>query len=479
MQTVKKILKVIVFFIPFILGTIGFCLIEGEPLNDALFFSIGFYTLNNLDNATNLFIELARWTAPLVTVSGIIMTVAALKSRCRNLLTYLRGGSIAVYGSEEETEYVLEQLGRHGIRIESEERFPLAERYILMRRESENFLYYQRFYRKLCEKPVYLRCDSMNGRVTGAHLNLFFEEETAARVFWKRQDLYKEVKEKGFRFTIVFLRFSLLEQQLLLWGLQNNIFHPEQEIRYHIFGEREELEKFRRIYHELSQIEDPVIFHEKPWYEEMELLCEADRLIVSDSSGLLGDILFAVPQKCIDVLAVNPEEVLHYEAQERLRVFFWSREAEMVSNILEEKTLTRAKAINLRYASLYSGTEETKANLNAEWGKLNTFTKYSNISSADYHEVQLKMIEEWKKENNREEPDEGYLMELAELEHIRWNRYHYLNNWRYAVPENGKNKDMSKRIHKDLVPFSHLTEAEKEKDIENIKVMLSVKTEEC
>lgn len=478
METVKKIIKVTVFFIPFILGTIGFYLIEGEPLNDAMFFSIGFYTLNNLDNATNLYIELARWTAPFVTVSGIIMAVAAFRVRCRNLLAYLRGGSIAVYGPEEETEYVLGQLGKRGILIESEERLPLAERYILMGRESENFLFYQKFHRKLSEKAVFLRCDSMNGRVTGAHLNLFFEEETAARVFWKRQDLYKEAKEKGFRLTIVFLRFSLLEQQLLLWGLQNNIFHPMQEIAYHIFGDREEVEKFRKIYHELSQIEDPVVFHEKPWYEEMELLCGADRLIVSDSAGLLSDILFAVPQKCIDVLAANPEEVLHYEAQERLRVFFWRREAETVPNILEEKALIRAKAINLRYASLYSGVKETKANLNAEWGKLNTFTKYSNISSADYHEVRLKMMEEWKKENNREELDDEYLMELVELEHIRWNRYHYLNNWKHGIPENGKNKDMAKRIHKDLVPFSLLSEAEKEKDLENIKVLLSVKAEE-
>ena len=84
------------------------------------------------------------------------------------------------------------------------------------------------------------------------------------------------------------------------------------------------------------------------------------------------------------------------------------------------------------------------------------------------------MIEDWKQETGKAEPDASFMMELAELEHIRWNRYHYINNWRYGIPQNGKNKDSIKKIHKDLVPFSELTEAEKEKDVENIRVLLSI-----
>lgn len=471
MQNIKKILKVVVFFIPFILGAIGFGVVEGEPFTDALFFSIGFYTLNNIDNVSNIFIELARWTAPLMTAGGVIMAVTVLKERFLNWSTYLRGESIAVYGPEEETGPMLAQLGKKGIWISDDERFAKASRYILMGEENENFLFYQKYGSRLSGKPVYLKCSSMNERATSVNLNLFFEEEIAARIFWKKQNLYREAKEKGFRFSIVFLEFGILEQQLLLWGLQNNIFYPGQEITYHIFGDAD---RFQAVYHELSKVEDSVIFHKEPWYESMELLGGADRLIVSDAAETLNELLFAIPEKCIDVLAANPEEVLHYENQERLRIFFWRQEAGRVPNILEEKTLVRAKSINLRYAHLYSGAEETKNNLEAEWGKLNTFTKYSNISSADYHEVRLGMIEEWKRKTGKSEPDHEYLTELAELEHIRWNRYHFLNNWKYGIPENGKNKDAVKRIHKDLVPFSELTDAEKEKDLENIRVLLSI-----
>ena len=64
---------------------------------------------------------------------------------------------------------------------------------------------------------------------------------------------------------------------------------------------------------------------------------------------------------------------------------------------------------------------------------------------------------------------------LSELEHIRWCRYHYLNNWQYGIPENGKSKDPVRRLHRDLVPYGQLTEEEKEKDRENIRILLSVK----
>lgn len=474
-KRIKNFLKIIIFFIPYILGVIGYSMTEGMSFNDALFYPLGLYTLNTIEPAENIFVEIARWTAPVMTASGLIMIVAAFERRFHNFLTYLRGGSIAVYGNREDTAVLLENLGKRGISVEKGERFPKAERYILMGTEDENFLFYQENAGKLAGKQVYLRCDSMNGRMTGENLNLFFEEETAARIFWKKQELYREAVRKNFRLSIVFLRFGVLEEQLLLWGLQNNIFHPEQQICYHIFGDAG---KFRAVYHELSQIEDPIIFHGEPWYESMELLYGADRIIVSDTAEDLSDILFAIPEKVIDVLTDDYEEMLHYEAKERLRLFFWKTEAEKIPNILEDEMLRMAKSINLRYAHLYGGAAETEENLEAEWGKLNMFTKYSNISSADYHKVRLLMIDEWKKRTGLHEIDGAFMRELAELEHIRWNRYHYLNNWKYGIPENGKNKDAVKRIHRDLVPFSELTEAEKDKDAENIRVLLSVESVE-
>ena len=142
--------------------------------------------------------------------------------------------------------------------------------------------------------------------------------------------------------------------------------------------------------------------------------------------------------------------------------------------LFEDTLYERSKRINLRYAHLYQGTAETAENMEKEWGRLDPFTRYSNVSSADYHEIRLKLLEAqglpcWAEELGPED------MELlAELEHIRWCRYHYLNNWRFGRPENGKAKDPVRRLHTLLIPYDELSEAEKEKDRENIRVLLSV-----
>ena len=70
---------------------------------------------------------------------------------------------------------------------------------------------------------------------------------------------------------------------------------------------------------------------------------------------------------------------------------------------------------------------------------------------------------------------QDYLEYLAQLEHIRWCRYHYLNNWQQGMPKNGKHKDKKRRIHKDLVPYEELSEADREKDREKVSLLLSMK----
>ena len=126
------------------------------------------------------------------------------------------------------------------------------------------------------------------------------------------------------------------------------------------------------------------------------------------------------------------------------------------------------------YAHLYGGVEENGQNREKEWAALDGFTRYSNVSAADYHEVRLHMMQVlgWPADEKKLSPQQ--LEILAELEHIRWCRYHYLNNWKYGVLENGAGKDRAKRIHTDLLAYGELTEAEKQKDRDNIRVLLSV-----
>ena len=118
-------------------------------------------------------------------------------------------------------------------------------------------------------------------------------------------------------------------------------------------------------------------------------------------------------------------------------------------NIRRQKLIQAAMALNGQYAEKY-GTEK-------DWNRLSGFLKSSNISSADFHQVL--------KELASSVPEE----ELAELEHIRWGRFYSLNYWKQGSPEGGGRKDDARRIHRDLVPYSTLSEEEKEKDRDVVK----------
>lgn len=464
----KKVLKILLCSLPLYLGLYGYFVLADFRFSDALFRAISLYAMSDLDTPPNSFVEIARWTAPLVTASGLIWLFTVLQERFKNWFRYMRGNSIAVYGDDSDAAGILAELGDRGIHGKNE--FVRAERYILVGEEKENLSFYRQNREKLQGKRIYMKCSSLHFQAEDPVIKFFCDEETAARLYWKQSALYGQAQNRNFQLKIAMIGFDKLEQELLIWGLQDNIFSVGQRLEYHIFGDGS---KFRSLYHELEQIQDPVIFYDSPWYENLAALREADRIIIQDREEL-KELLFALPGKNVDVLAADEEKIRLMEGQDGLRLFCWKTEARRLDNILEDKLLENAKRLNLRYAHLYNHVEENEQNRESEWGKLDSFTRYSNISAADYHEIRCQMIEEWKKERGTWELTPEYEEMLSELEHIRWCRYHYLNNWKYGVPKDGKSKDRKMQIHINLVPYEMLSEEDKEKDRENIRILLKL-----
>lgn len=466
-----KIWKLLLFAVPLALGTMGF-LQAGEKEADALFFALCMYGLNIQEPSPNLWVEAARWTAPLATAGGVLMLFSSAGRKLSNFFSYLRGDSIAVYGPGEEVSRLLEQLGSRG--IDGGERFVRAQRYILLDGETENLAFYRENRKALDGRTVFLKCESLRAQDSAfPELRLFSPWETGARLFWKQRRLYEASVRRGHKLSIVFLGFGRLGEELLVQALQNNIFHPKQCIEYHIFGGDA---SFLDIRHELGGIEDKIVFHQEPWHGQLALLEEAEAVIVLEQEGqleLLRELLLATAREGIDVFAASTTGVELLEAGGRLRAFHWKQEALKPEHILSDVLFDQAKRINLRYASLYGGVPQTEEEKEEQWRKLDSFTRYSNISAADYHEVRLKMLAAMGQPADVKKMEPACLELLAHLEHIRWCRYHWLNNWRYGIPDNGKRKDAARRIHMDLVPYGSLTEADKEKDRENIRILLS------
>ena len=258
----------------------------------------------------------------------------------------------------------------------------------------------------------------------------------------------------------------------MLEGVQKNIFHPDQHIEYHVFyADR----KFAACVPGLQNMEDSVLFHEEEWYQAKECINKADRILVSDQENdvaFLNDFLSFAPQKRIDIFSGEGELLKMLFQRPNLHVYDSEQEGRKIENILNEKLFEQAKQLNLNYAMMYGTAKSNEEAREKEWKKLNAFTKYSNVSSVDYHEIRKQMLRSFTGSDCTEEGAYlPYLELFAELEHIRWCRYHFLNDWSYGIPKNGKAKDADLRIHRSLIPYRELSEAEKEKDRETVRFM--------
>ena len=465
-------IKYLFLALPMILGIIGYCVLDGTPLLQAIYISTDLYGFGASDIPPNIVIEIARWLGPVATASTFVMVVKFLRRGFMNRVAFSRGNSTAVYGPENEKSELLEQLGRDG--IDMGDKLVDAHRYVLLGSEEENLDFFKKNIDAINGRDVFARCSSISAQAVKHHnLHLFCAEETAASVFWKKHCIYPLSKSKNHRLRIVFIGFGRLGRELLLSALQNNIFNPDQQIDYHIFGDAE---GFCNIRNQLKEIGDNVIFQYKYWHEQLDFINTTDMVIVlqqENQAQLVRDLTLSSPHSNIYVFASSAYSADFTENTDRVTVFDWKEVASSLENIADSALFRKAKQLNMRYASIYNGTEETAENAEKEWQKLDTFTRYSNISAADFNDVQRSILACENQGLTVDTMSAQWFETMSELEHIRWCRYHYLNNWKYGKPEKGT-KDKAKRIHADLVPYSSLSESEKDKDRENIRILFSL-----
>ena len=457
---------------PLVLGTLGYAM-SGMSFLDSMFTSVCFYTLNVQDTPPNILVELARWTAPIATVSGILVIFSSLRIQIINYYRYWKGDSIAVYGPVLQKSIFLQKLGNRG--ISGGDRFVKAQKYVMLGNEVENMEFYNQNRDLFGTSPVYLKCRSIQPQsVLDARLRLFSEEETAGRLYWKQYCLYRSAKESNYQLKIVIIGFGKLGEELLTYALQDNLFSPLQKIEYHIFGDTSE---FAAIHRQLNKLEDKVVFHDDNWFDNLSLIDAATRVMIIEQDNqteLLSSLLLASTQNQIYVFVSDIAGSDLISGQERVTLYPWREIAQEPEYVLGDNLYEQAKRINLRYSHIYSNTAETEENKESEWQKLSGFLRYSNISTADYHDIQILILQEDGESRDLAGMSQERLELFSELEHMRWCRYYWLNNWTYGDPQNGSTKDTEKRIHLDLVQYRDLTEEEKEKDRENIRVLFSL-----
>lgn len=446
----KKKILVLLFILPLLLGTIGY-IISGEMFTDALYASFALYFTNPISDTYNVYIEIARWAAPLsiiLAAGEAIQYLAqngweAIKNRVKLLG---KKNSVSVY-SDTDSQICFE---KDVSVIYPGDRFTkyAKEHIIMFSTDEKNLQFYEKHKKELAGKRVYIGIREIESCFLNPleDVTLFDINNSIARMLWKNISLWKKGKEE---FNVVVWGNDPLSGEIISNGLQMNLFSKKQKIKYIFVTDNSD---FKIRHGELKLMNnDELSYLDYKAPGIWDAVSKADIIILSHmpDAAVMQTIVVKAGGSDIYYYAPSKGDVFSHFSFGNLLPFGEDEAVLTDENIRREALISRAKKLNEHYANLY-GTEK-------DWNALPGFLKGSNISASDFGEVLSGL-----KEGIDEE-------EQAELEHIRWCRYMFLNYYTQGTPTNGKNRDDAKRIHKALVDFSVLTLQEKVKDIEAIR----------
>lgn len=463
-EFIKKCMVLLVI-VPLIIGTVGYTF-AGAMISDALYSSFALYFTNPISDAYNIYIEIARWTAPLVTATTILYVIKdAWKSINWRISVFNKKDSIAVY-SDENCEISTEKNIR--VIYPGEKFKSYIDNHIILFSDDKKSLqfYKEHFDEKYKDKKVYIgirdiessflqKDDNETKNQKNKNIYFFDINMAIARIFWKNVALWNDKDKKTPQdYNIIIYGDNNLTRSITYTGLQLNLISLKQNINYYIITENELL-KLRYGKVKLMN-NDKLIFCKKSDSNIWDIISNANLLIITENiqAELLQTIIVKAEEADIHYYSPRETDFVSYISCERLKIFGRRTEIFTDDNIRKKKLIEKAEKLNEAYAK--------KHNSEDDWESLPEFLKASNISASDFGEVLMVL-------NNKMDEDE-----MANLEHIRWCRFYFLNYYKYGIPDNNKNKDDKKRIHKDLVYYNELSEEEKIKDKDGVRTILEL-----
>lgn len=443
--------------LPFLLGAAGYAL-AGERPQDALYYSFSLYSVNLLSGSSNILVEIARWTAPLVTTAVVLYALKQVWTRLRWAALCLGRDSVAVYCDGEERVRFRDR--EHSVLYPGREFRPRAKSHIIMlESDRDSLAFYEANRDRLRGHPVYIGLRELDKAFMRDLPNVTFYDidGAAARTLWKSLRLWQLGRD---RLAVVIWGAGHLGQSILDHGLLLNLFTPEQKISYHLVGDAALYQISRGRF--LSGNADTVSFHAPDSPSAWEAVRRADVVILAEEAPAerLQALRIACENGTVYYYAPREADIGAYLKFSGLHAF--GKDLYTDENIRGEALVRRAKAQNYAYAKA-CGHLAPGETADGAWKKLDGFTQWSNISSSDFQEVLPDILAA---------RPALTLDALAALEHLRWCRFHTLSGWRYGVPECGS-RDEERKLHKCLCPYEALEPEDKEKDRAVVRRALS------
>lgn len=476
----KKIFLILSIIITYIFGMIGYGMLFPNDILQCLYATTCLFFMNLMASAeeVNVYLEIARWVACLVSIQAVLLVVQKIFTRVKSSQLLKDENLVVIHGDNAS---ILQPKLKNSLVFEEKELWKAKRHLFYFSSDQKLFDYLSQNSSYMNqEQQLYLMSNSVNrSNFVRNNVTVCNVSEMCARHYWRKHPLLFTDKK------IVLIGDGSYVEELLDYAIMLNVLLPDKYVEYHVFTRDENyLLKHTQLHmcmsiNKSSDHMDSLFIHKDNWMQYHKLLLECDRIILADENDEKNLMILNTLKRdyhCFTPIDIRYlyEDIVYNIWGENIYVFGTNQDLLNEEIILNDRANYIAKNIHAKYFNEYKcdkkDTCTKKACLNCkkfveDWNSLNSFLRYSNIAQGDHMAYKIRILEYLRKDDTisleqfyRNLSEEELLL-LDEIEHIRWNRYHYFHNWEYA-----EKRDNEKRHHPLLVPFKELKYEEKIKD---------------
>lgn len=479
MNNMMKKLKLL-FPLPLLLGFLGYLQCYPNDISGGLYHSVRLYLMQYQLEEINVLLDIARWTAPLVTLACLL---SGTQSVCMWIVCHWRKAFfpdkiIGVYGDNVRTSALITSLGTEFKAVEGNVFEPFheaAKRHVIMHgSDEENLRFFQRYLNEFkTGDEIYIHLEEFSPNLLHSDNVQIFPFSLAQRTaFAYLTDKSERFSVKAFsqeEVHIAVMGTGKYAEQLLDFCVKLNIFSLKQRFVYHVFGD---FRRYQSMHYRMSHNSmenytacsiypsDEIRFYKGAWEEHIELLTTMDEIVLTDDKDMenlktADAILEYIPQQdlknCVSV-RLESESLFQFAASKEHLFHIYGANSQICSagSILLNSVLSSAKEQMSEYVSL---TESTRLN-DHKWSSKTHHERDSNIYSAYFRATTMPKVPKQLRKKKISISDQ--LEWMAELEHIRWNRFHFLRNWLFDENVEAENRQ-NLRLHSCLTEYTVLS----------------------
>lgn len=516
--TLKRIAKIALFSIPFILGFVGFADLY-KDLWSRLYHTMALFAFSfDAEEEylqTHWYLQIARLFAGAATFSIVIAIVNNFWASFSAFIQIKILRAVVVHGDGEQAARVLEGLkdsGSRGIMCNCNICFNARKQILAFDSDDEALQYIEANIKKLFphnsdkgSRNDIILCSNMysNSECKKDYFSIYNPAETCARQYWTehwldRDRLLSGNSEKPEIHSVAIVGFDHFGEHILNQALIMNVtdrqlevteedrqfigeywdkIHSMQGVDYYVVGSdgadycamHPMLSEFLNLNGKDGGHKDSLTFYASLSDMGIRMLDSIDLIIIALDE----------PEACVKMMnkivcgGLTDDIHIHCAYEEIINALYQTVTKGLTivpfgmnhvlynrENLLHEKMEQSAKQMNYNYIK---GTLDQELSKEQEeeireeaWNKLTYFQKLSNFASCDHNAIKAGLLKQYPFSEDQDTATANLLMEI---EHTRWERFYWLHNWEYNSQRND-----AKHQHPSLRPFHELTRAEQIKD---------------